>query len=91
MTGRHRIPSKIKPLLFTSCLNRANDRAKFDYWDQKEVIILPFLWSDDMDIETIEVFQNSHFGGTDQKSCSFWPARALEKTYVNRRLLIKFF
>ena len=23
------------------------------------------LWSDYMDIETIEVFQNSHFGGSD--------------------------
>ena len=24
-------------------------------------------WSDDMDIETIQVFQNSNLGGTDQK------------------------
>ena len=25
------------------------------------------LWSDDMDIDTIEVFENSHLGCTDQK------------------------
>ena len=31
MTGHHRIPSKMKPRLFT-CFNRPNDRAKFDYW-----------------------------------------------------------
>ena len=24
-------------------------------------------WSDDMDIETIQVFQNNNLGGTDQK------------------------
>ena len=38
---------------------------------KKKLIILPYLWSDDMDIEAIEVFQNSHFEGTDQKCCSF--------------------
>ena len=31
------------------------------------------------DIETMEVFQNSHLEGTDQKSCSFWPDQALAK------------
>ena len=31
MRGHHQIPSKIKPHLFTSCLNRANHRAKLDY------------------------------------------------------------
>ena len=30
-----------------------------------------------MDIEAVEVFQNSHVGGTEQKSCSFWSAEAL--------------
>ena len=45
---------------------------------EKEMAFL-FLWSDDMDVETIEVFQNSHLGGTDQKSCSFWPAEAVTK------------
>ena len=32
MTSHGLIPSKIKSRLFTSCLNRANDRGKFDYW-----------------------------------------------------------
>ena len=36
---------------------------------KKNLIVLPSLWSDDMDIETIEFFQNIHFGGTDQKGC----------------------
>ena len=30
-----------------------------------------------MDIEILEVFQNSHLGGTDQKSSSFWSAETL--------------
>ena len=29
-------------------------------------MVLPSLWSDYMDIETIEVLQNSHQRGTDQ-------------------------
>ena len=37
------------------------------------------LWSNEMDIETIEIFQNNHLGRTDQKSCSFWQAKALSK------------
>ena len=36
-------------------------------------MVLPSLWSDNMDIETIEVFGNSHLKGTDQ------PAEALAK------------
>ena len=35
--------------------------------------------SDDMDVETIEIFQNNHLGGTDQKGSSVWPAEALSK------------
>ena len=31
---------------------------------EEKIIVLR---SDDMDIETIKVFQNSHLGGTDQK------------------------
>ena len=30
-----------------------------------------------MDVVTIEVFQNGHSGGTDQKSGSFWPDNLL--------------
>ena len=29
------------------------------------------LVTNDIDMETIKVFQNSHFGSTDRKSCSF--------------------
>ena len=28
--------------------------------------------------ETIEILWNSHHGGTDQKSCSFWPAEVAD-------------
>ena len=31
------------------------------------LIFLSSPWSDDMDIEVIEIFQNNHLGGTDQK------------------------
>ena len=36
---------------------------------RKNLTVLPSLWSDDMDIEIIEVFQNSPPGVTDKKSC----------------------
>ena len=29
------------------------------------------LWSEDMDIETVEVFGNSNLEGTEQRSCLF--------------------
>ena len=38
---------------------------------KENLIALLYLWSDDMGIETTEVFQNGHLGVTDQKSCSF--------------------
>ena len=58
----------------------------------EEKSFLPSLWSDEINIKTTEtVFQNSHLGGTDQKSCSFWPLRHWQKTDVNTRLLIDFF
>ena len=37
------------------------------------------LWSDDMDVESFEAFGNSHFGGTDQRSCSFSTDEELAK------------
>ena len=46
---------------------------------KKNLIAIPSLWSDYMDIETIKVFGNSYHGGTDQTSCLFWPAEALKK------------
>ena len=76
MTGHRRI----KPCLFASCFDTANDRPKSTLWMwKKNLIVLLSLWSDDTDIENIKVFQKSHLGGTDQKSCSFWPAEALAK------------
>ena len=33
------------------------------------MVLRPFLWSDDMDIQSLEVFRNSQLKGTDQKSC----------------------
>ena len=76
MTGHRRIPWKTKPHVFTSCFNRVNYGLLS--W-KKHLIVIPSLWSDDMDIETIEAFGNSHLGGTDQTSSSFWPAEALVK------------
>ena len=67
MTGHRQIPSKIKHHLFTSYFNRANDRAKFDYWGGRKALHLASLWSDDIDVETIEVFQNNHLEVGDQK------------------------
>ena len=58
---------------------------------KKNLIVLPSLWSDDMDIEIIEVFHNSHLRGTDNKSRSFDQLRHWELTDVNRKLLIDFF
>ena len=91
MTGHSQIPSK-KPRLFSSCFNRAGDKAKIWLlrW-KKSLIVLRSLWPDDMDIETTDVFQNNHRRGTDQKGYLFWLAEALTKTDVNRRLLIDFF
>ena len=42
-------------------------------------MVLPYFQSDDMDIGTIEVFENSLFGGTNQRSCSILPTEALKK------------
>ena len=38
---------------------------------KEKIIVLLSLWFDDMDIETIKVFRNSHLEGTDNQSCSF--------------------
>ena len=42
-------------------------------------VLRPFVWSDDMDIQSIEVFRNSQLKGTDQKGCSFSLTEALTK------------
>ena len=69
MTGHRRIPSKIKPRS-----PRASAEPTIEQYliiKKKNPIVLPSRWPDDTDIETIQVFLNSHLGGTNQKSCSF--------------------
>ena len=34
---------------------------------KKSFIVLPSLWYDDINVRTVEVFQNSHLGDSDQK------------------------
>ena len=46
---------------------------------KKNLIELRSLCSDDMDIEILEVFGNSHLESIDQRSCSFRPAEAMPK------------
>ena len=82
MIGYRRIISKIKPRLFTSCLNRGNDRAKLGYWGWRKI----FCYSVSMigcygyrDYKGF--FQNIHIGGTDQKGCWFRTAEALAKNW----------
>ena len=57
----------------------------------KNLIVRPPLWSDDMDIETTDVFQYIHVGDTDEKVVHFDQLRNRQKTDVNRRLLIDLF
>lgn len=43
-----------------------------DHWGGgKTLFFLPSLWSDDMDIEAIEVFQMNPLGSADQKAFHF--------------------
>ena len=55
---------------------------------RKNLIFLPSLWSDDIDIEIIEVFQNSKLT---KKAIYFDQQRHWQKSDVNRRLMIDFF
>ena len=72
MTGHRRIPSKIKPRLFISLFNKANDRAKFDYRGGRKTLLLFCLSiSDNMEIETIDVFKTVTLEVLTKKSCSF--------------------
>ena len=81
ITSHHQTPSTIKSRLLTSlCLNRANDRVKFDYWglwlfDYWNLLL--FCLYDVM----IWIFENSYVGVTDKKSCSYWPDKALAKSW----------
>ena len=71
MTGHHQIPSKIKSRLFSSFLKILPTIERSLIIEVEKKNFLSSLWPDDMDLDTIEVLQNSHLGGTDQKSCSF--------------------
>ena len=82
MTDYCRIPLEIKPCLFISCFKRANiERSLIIHLEEKPYCsFVPTVWWHGY-IETIKIFQNSHLGGTDGKSCSFWPAEALAKNW----------
>ena len=69
MTGHRGIASKIKPLLFIPLFNRANDRVNRVNNCSIEPTSVSMVYH--MEIEIIEVFQNIHLVGTDQKFCSF--------------------
>ena len=56
MTGHRQMPSKIKPRLFISRLNRTNDRGKLDIETEEKLTGPLFLWSNEMDIESVKVF-----------------------------------
>ena len=59
------------------CFNKVNDRGKLGHWDEKNLVVLPSLWSDDKYTEKLDSFGNSHHEGTDQRNCSFWPAEVV--------------
>ena len=58
---------------------------------EKSLIFLQSLWSDDIEIETTEVFQSTYLDDTDQKVANFDQLRNWLKVGVNVRLLINFF
>ena len=39
VTGHRGTLSEIKPRLFTSCFNRANNKAKSDYWGGRKILL----------------------------------------------------
>ena len=58
---------------------------------EKSLIFLQSLWSDDIEIETTEVFQSTYLDDTDQKVANFDQLRNWLKVGVDVRLLINFF
>ena len=57
----------------------------------KSLLFFSSVWSDDMDIETIEVFQTVTFEVLTKKVVHFKQPRYWQKTDVNRKPLIEFF
>ena len=63
----------------TQCFNKANNRAKFDHWDERK----PYCTSISMVWWPYrKFFRNSHRGDTNQVSYLFWPVEALTKKKV---------
>ena len=58
---------------------------------EEKIIVLLSLWSDDMDIETIKVFETVTLKVLTSKVVHFDQLRYWHKTDVIRRLLIEFF
>ena len=90
MADHSRIRSKIKLRLFTFvCLPLHSIEPTIEWSLIIEVEEKPYcssvsmVWWD----EYHEFSQNSNLEGTDQKSCSFWPAKAFTKTDVDRNYL----
>ena len=86
MTTHYRILWKIKSRVSTSCSNKANDGAKFDYWGGRKTLLYFRIYGL-VTWETIHVFWKEPVEGTNQRGCSFWPAVILAKHDVNRRLI----
>ena len=63
----------------TSCFIRTNDGAKFDCWDGRKTFLYFRLYG--LHINTVEVSGNSHLGGIDDRSWSFWPVETLAKNW----------
>ena len=77
MTGHRQTTSKIKSCFFTTCLNRANDRAI-----ERSLII---------EVEGKRFFKTVTLKVLTKKVVFFYQIRHWQKTYFNRRLLLEFF
>ena len=79
MTGHRQIPSKIKPRLFNLCLKKASDKRSLIIEVEIKLYFFRLYGLMTCTKRLQEVFQNSHLGGTDKRSCSFESAEALVK------------
>ena len=67
MTGHRRIPENIN-LVCSPHVSIEPTMQRRVLRRKENLIVLPYLWYDDMDVNTIEVFRNSQLEGTDQKT-----------------------
>ena len=93
VTRHRRIPSKIKPRLFTSCLNRTNDRTRFEYWGGRKILLLFHLYGLMRWVSRLYIFffETVIRDVLTKKVVHFDQLRHWQKTNLNRRLLIGFF